>query len=90
MDDFVLFVQEVKLVPSLPAPGSDEEPTWLQNCRQAIGNGVPYVPNVDDLEALSKISHFEFELDFPFRFEMKCSCPVKAMTIGVRLRMRMT
>lgn len=49
-----------ELAPVLPSPTSNDEPTWLTNCRQAIKQERLYEPNEGDKEVLSKISHFDF------------------------------
>ena len=50
----------IALAPLLPFSGSDQEPTWLANCRQAIEEERHYEPNEEDMAVLSNISHFNF------------------------------
>jgi len=45
----------------LPSASSEEEPTWLANCR-GIPRGTMYRPEEYDMIALSAIPHFEFGL----------------------------
>ena len=47
----------------LPSSGSDDEPQWLVNSRQAFQDRRAYEPNASDMDALSKIGHFEFGLE---------------------------
>jgi hypothetical protein len=46
----------------LPAPGSNDEPAWLANCRQQFLEDESYRPVPNDLEALASIAHFEFQV----------------------------
>ena len=55
--------EAIYLAPLLPAPGSDEESEWLVNSRQAVADRRTYIPDQDDMAALSKIRHFEFGLN---------------------------
>ena len=48
----------VQFAAMLPSPGSDDEPTWLANCRQAVEQNRRYLPNQDDMSVLSRIPCF--------------------------------
>ena len=48
----------------LPNSGSDKEPSWLVNSRQAVKDGRVYEPTAKDLDALSKIRHFGLGLEY--------------------------
>lgn len=52
----------ITLAPLLPVPGSEDEPQWLENCRQALAERRKHDPNEDDMLALSKLEHFLFGL----------------------------
>lgn len=45
-------------------PPPDEETAWFTNMRDTLVEGRLYEPNLDDLDALSRIPHFEFEVKY--------------------------
>ena len=53
----------VSFEPVLPSSGSDDEPQWLVNSRQALQDRRAYEPSASDMDALSKIGHFRFGLE---------------------------
>lgn len=67
----------ITLMPSLPSPGSEDEPQWLANARQAVAERRTYEPNVEDMTALANIDHFGFGLK---QFHLEFSMPMDAYT----------
>lgn len=49
-------------VVNVPTFGSDDQPQWLTNSRQAIDDRWVYEPSATDMAALSKIDYFDFGL----------------------------
>jgi hypothetical protein len=49
---------KVQFAATLPSPGSDDEPTWLANCRQVVEQNRRYLPNQGDMSVLSRIPCF--------------------------------
>ena len=48
----------------LPFSGSDQEPEWLANCRQAMQEERRYEPNEEDMAVMSNINHFNFGVKY--------------------------